>query len=88
VEFEFDPAKSEVNRKTRGFGFAFAAEVFVGRTVESPARSLAGEHRTKAIGRIGDLCYAVIYTDGGMVRRIISARRANRKETREWHASA
>ena len=88
MEFEFDPAKSELNRHNRGFGFAFAAQVFFGRTLEGAARNVDGEVRVKAIGQIEELCYVVIYTDRGTVRRIISARRANRKETRAWHASA
>ena len=88
MEFEFDPAKSELNRRERGFGFAFAAKVFFGRTLETSARDVGSESRVKAVGRIDGLCYVVIYTDRGTVRRIISARRASRKETREWHGSA
>lgn len=87
MEFAFDPVKSETNRQQRGFGFAYAAQVFLGRTLEFPARDTDGERRTKAIGRIDALCYVVIYTDRHDTRRIISARRANRKETVAWLAS-
>ena len=87
MEFTFDPVKSETNREQRGFGFTYAAQIFLGRTLEFPARDTAGERRVKAIGRIETFCYVVIYTDRHDTRRIISARRANRKETNAWLAS-
>lgn len=87
MEFTFDPFKSERNRQERGFGFAYAAQIFLGRTLEFDARDAEGEVRIKAIGRIDAFCYVVIYTDRHETRRIISARRANRKETKAWLAS-
>jgi uncharacterized DUF497 family protein len=87
MEIDFDPAKSERNRTERGFGFGFAARIFLGRISVSFARAQQGEVRMKAVGRIEDYCYAVIFFDDGDVRRIVSARRANRKETQQWLAS-
>lgn len=84
MDIEFDPRKSELNRRERGFGFGFAARVFLGRISVSFARVESGEKRMKAVGRIEGFCYAVIFLDEGEVRRIISARRANRKETKQW----
>jgi uncharacterized protein len=87
MEIDFDSRKSEQNRRERGFGFGFAARIFLGRVSISFARTEAGEPRMKAVGRIEAVCYAAIFVDDGNVRRIISARRANRKETKQWLAS-
>ena len=43
-----------------------------------------GEARLQAIGRAYDDILSVIYADRGEVRRIISARLANRKERKLW----
>ena len=87
MKFEFDLRKSETNRQERGFGFGFAARIFLGRTSVSFARVERGEIRMKAVGEIEDACYVVIFVDDGDVRRIISARPANRKERKEWLGS-
>ena len=87
MEFEFDAGKSERNRSERGFGFGFAARIFLSRTLVSFARAESGEIRIKAVGRIDDTCYVVIFADEGEIRRIISARRANQKERQQWLAS-
>lgn len=84
MEIEFDAVKSELNRRDRGFGFGFAARVFLGRVSVSFARFESREQRMKAVGRIESFCYAVVFLDEGDVKRIISARRANRKETKQW----
>lgn len=87
MEIDFDPSKSETNFRDRGFGFDFAARIFLGEVSTSLNRVQDGEQRMKAIGVIDGALYAVIYTDRGDVRRIISARPASRKERREWQAS-
>jgi uncharacterized protein len=85
VIFDWDPAKHEANVARRGFGFDYAALIFEGRTIERiDARRAYGEVRVQAIGAVGDDVLAVVYTDRGAVRRIISARQANRKERAEW----
>ena len=88
MEFEYDGGKSDRNQQERGFDFAFATLVFEGRTVERvDARRSYGETRIKATGQIDGMIYTVVYTDRGDVRRIISARIANRKERMEWQSS-
>lgn len=87
MEFEFDAGKSERNRHDCGFGFGFAARIFLAQVSVSFARAEAGEIRMKAVGRIDDICYVVIFVDEGDTRRIIPARRANRKECKQWLAS-
>lgn len=86
--FEYDPAKSERTLRERGFDFAFVARVFNGRTeTYVDDRVDYGEVRMVAIGEIDGKLYTVVYTDRGEVRRIISAHRASRQESRTWHTS-
>ena len=87
MEFEWDEAKSAGNQKLRGFPFAEAALIFEGPTLETiDKRHAYGEIRVRAIGQVDDHAYVVIYTDRQHVRRIISARRANRKERKQWQS--
>jgi uncharacterized DUF497 family protein len=70
----------------RGFGFDYAATIFVEPTLEAEDnRRDYGEVRIQAIGSAGDDILSVVYSDRGHVRRIISARLANRKERKLWH---
>jgi uncharacterized DUF497 family protein len=87
--FEWDEAKSRRNLNERGFGFEYAARIFLGPTLERPDnRREYGEVRIQAIGRVaGDILF-VVYTDRGDARHIISARLASRKERRLWQSFA
>ena len=79
--FEWDDAKSETNFRDRGFDFAYAAQIFAGPTLEmDDERAAYGERRIQAIGRVEEEILFVVYTWRGEIRRIISARRANRRE--------
>lgn len=87
MEFDWDSEKSEGNRLERGFDFAFAALVFDGETIEAEdTRHDYGETRIRALGEAAGLVLVVIYTDRDGVRRIISARPANRQERMQWHS--
>ena len=85
MEFEWDPGKSSANYISRGFDFAFAAAIFAGPTIEVvDTRHNYGEVRVRAIGETAGMVVVVIYTDRDDIRRIISARAANRKERAQW----
>ena len=85
MEISFDPAKDAKTKAERGFGFEFVALVFEGHVMETiDDRFSYSEIRVKAVGEIDGELFAVVYTDRGDVRHIISARRASRKERREW----
>ena len=89
VEFEWDPAKSDATAQRRGIDFTRAAEIFAGRLFEwSDDRRPYGEIRMRALGLSAGEVLHVVYTRRGTVIRIISARRANRKERAQWHSSA
>ncbi len=79
--FEWDEAKSQRNLLQRGFNFAFAAMIFDGPILEmDDPRAGYSERRVQAIGRAGGYILFIVYTWRVDVRRIISARKANRRE--------
>ena len=90
MRFVWDRAKSEANLRERGFDFAFASLVFDGPTLEKEdTRRAYGERRVVAIGLAQGIHLTVVYTDrarpGGVIfRRIISARRSNRRERKVY----
>lgn len=89
MEFEWDPAKSEATFRLRGFDFAYASRVFSHDRIETPDTRLNyGELRITALGQVENDVLVVIYTVRGANRRIISARRANRKERTQWQSRA
>jgi uncharacterized DUF497 family protein len=93
MEFSWDPAKSEENFRLRGFDFAFASLIFRGPTLkQEDRRRNYGERRIIAVGLADGLELTVVYTDrpgpGTRVeRRIISARRSNRRERKAYQSS-
>jgi uncharacterized DUF497 family protein len=91
MEFEWDEAKSEWTLAERGFDFAFASRAFSDELrVDGPTRTHKGEQRFRVIGRVGDLILFVVYTwrlyEKENVCRIISARKAGKKERRRHPA--
>ena len=81
----WDERKSTANFRLRGFDFAFASLIFDARTLtRRDTRHDYHEIRMVAIGRIDVDYLTVVYTDrqqGDLhERRIISARRSNRRE--------
>jgi uncharacterized protein len=89
VEFEWDPAKDAATYQARGFDFAYASRIFAADCIESAdTRTNDGEARIKATGQVGSDVLTVIYTRRGTAIRIISARRANRKERAQWQSRA
>jgi uncharacterized protein len=88
MEFGWDPDKHESTRRERGFGFDYAARIFLGPIVESVDRRRDyGEARIRAIGQIDGRIYVVIYTDRPGMRWIISAWKASGKDVRTWRNS-
>jgi hypothetical protein len=90
MRFSWDPEKSHANFRDRGFDFAFASLIFEGPTLErEDTRRDYSERRIIAIGLAADLELTVCYTDrvdpdGAIERRIISARRSNRRERKAY----
>ena len=86
MEFEWDDAKSDACFAQRGFDFAYAIRAFLDddRIVGRDRRWDYGEDRYRLLGAIEGRVVVVIYTVRGSAIRIISARKANRKEVREY----
>jgi uncharacterized DUF497 family protein len=89
VRFSWDAQKSEANLAARGFDFEFASLIFDGPTLERvDDRADYGEPRIVAVGLADGFHLTVVYTDRSsqrdVVRRIISARRSNRRERRAY----
>jgi uncharacterized DUF497 family protein len=85
--FEWDETKSQQNLAKHSVDFRRATQIFRGRFVEeADARRDYGETRITWYGVIAGRIYVVIYTWRGTNRRIISARKANGREIRAYHA--
>ena len=84
MDFEFDPAKSAANRAKHGIDFDEARELWSDPfLLEAPALT-EDEPRYVAIGRIGAKHWAAVYTWRAGRARIISVRRARRKEIERY----
>ena len=80
MEFEFDPKKSEDNKRNRGIDFVEAQALWDDPDlIEMPART-TDESRFLIIGMIGDGYWAGIISYRDSAIRIISVRRSNKKE--------
>ncbi len=90
LEFEWDEAKSHACFVRRGFDFAAATQVFFDplRIVTPDCRHDYGEDRFQVIGAIGERIFVIVYTMRGMATRIISARKANARETGHYEHNA
>lgn len=86
MEFEWDDAKNDACLTRRGFGFSYAVRAFQDddRIVGRDRRRDYAEDRYRLLGTIEDRVFVVIYTMRGSVVRIISAHKANARETREY----
>ena len=86
MDFEWDNAKEQLNRKKHGIDFQTAARVFLDPyVIEFDDRDANGEPRFNAIGQVESRMLFVTYTMRGDVVRIISARGAEPHEKRKYH---
>ena len=85
MEITFDPRKSERNIRLRGISFDKASEFdFGSATFDQDTRKDSGEVRTLALGYLGDTLHALVFTVRDGTIRVISLRRANRKERNKY----
>lgn len=86
MQFEWDEAKAASNLAKHRLTFTAATAVFedTQRIDIADARYAYGEDRHVTIGLIRGRICAVVYTVRGEVTRIISARKANQREVREY----
>ena len=85
MEFEWDPAKAESNLAKHSVDFSTATEVFNDPNILlSLDPRPRGETRYQAIGSVSGVVLFVSYTMRGEVCRVISARRASRRERQSY----
>lgn len=85
MKIEFDPAKSARNIVERGVSFE-RAEEFEWETavVIKDTRRDYKETRFRAMGMIGGRLHAMVFTPRSGGIRVISLRKANRREERKY----
>ena len=88
MEFEWDPAKDEANRFKHGLPLAFGKRVFDhdDHIVVSSHRAIDGEERYKAIGLVDGRLFTAVHVWRGEGIRLISVRRSNAGEQRDYHS--
>jgi len=86
MRFEWDPAKRVANLHRHGVDFELAVRIFEGSTLERrDNRFDYGEIRRIAVGLVNAVELTVCYTDRRDVRRMISARKANKDEREAFY---
>jgi len=85
VKYVFDPAKDVVNNAKHGVSLALAEVLFSGPHVTTTDdRFEYGEVREIAFGLIKDRLFMCVYADRGPERRVISLRKANKREVKRY----
>jgi uncharacterized DUF497 family protein len=85
VRFEFDPTKDAINQQKHGVSLALAAELdWDAALVWVDTRFRYDEMRMIALPPRTGILYYVAFVDRQKVRRIISMRRANRREVKHY----
>jgi uncharacterized protein len=81
-DFDWDPAKDAANQRKHGISFQEAKAVFADPYSVEWICSDPGddEERYVLVGNVGWRLIAVVYTERGNTLRLISARKASRRE--------
>ena len=86
MDFEWDSAKEQTNRRKHGVDFRTAAKVFLDPyVIEYDDLDAIGELRFNVIGLVDSRMLFVTYSMRGDVVRIMSARGAEPHEKRKYH---
>jgi uncharacterized DUF497 family protein len=88
MRIEFDRAKDATNQAKHGVSLALAGELdWEAALVWVDERFEYGEIRVIALAPKTGILYYVAFVDRGEVRRVISLRRANRREVKHYAQS-
>lgn len=89
MDFEWDESKSDACFHERGFDFAYAIGAFFdpNRVIRSDTRHSYGEDRYQLMGMVDHRLFVVVYTPRSDSIRIISARKANKREVIQYEKS-
>ena len=87
MQFEWDERKRRQNLADHRVDFIDIVPLFEGPLIEAEDdRGHYGERRVRALGRIGDDHFVVVYTWRGDARRLISAWRVDEDGRRRYQA--
>ena len=88
MQFEFDVDKQIINLRKHGIDLRDAAYVFPDscRLDAADEREDYGEERRIVVGAVEDRLWVVVYTRCADAIRLISARKANEREKKRYHA--
>jgi uncharacterized protein len=85
MRIEFDPAKDASNRSKHGVSLSLASELdWEDALVWVDERFEYAELRMIALAPKTQILYYAVFVDRGDARRIISLRRANRREVKHY----
>lgn len=86
TEITFDPAKDEANIRERGLPFSLVKDEFDWGTalVGEDRRKEYGEKRYEALGYVGPRLRVVVYVRIETAVRVISFRKANKREVTRY----
>ena len=85
MHIDFDPAKDVANQAKHGVSLSVAGELdWEAALVWVDDRFEYGEMRMIALAPKTQILYYVAFVDRGQARRIISLRRANRREVKHY----
>lgn len=84
MKFEYDRAKSTLNKQKHGVDFEEAKAIWSGDNIIIPAL-IKDEPRHMIIGKINQNLYSCIFTIRGENIRIISCRKSRDKERKVYH---
>lgn len=82
MNFEWDDKKSEVNKEKHGIDFKTAKEIWLDENRVEICTSHPIENRNIIIGHVHNKLWTAIYTVRGDATRLISVRRARKKEAK------
>jgi uncharacterized DUF497 family protein len=80
MEFEWNEQKNQMNNAKHGIDFETATQLWNDKDRIEIHTTFPDENRSIIIGRIDRKLWAAVFTQRGKVTRIISVRRARRKE--------
>jgi len=84
MDYQWDQAKSDANRRGRGFGFDIMEDFGWLAALCLDVQRVENEERELWIGPIKDRLYSAVITERDEVIRVISLRRATNNEISIW----
>lgn len=85
MRFEWNEGKAATNEEKHRLSFELAKRFeIVTAMIQEDTRRDYGERRWVAVGLVGPRVLAICFTERGNKVRVISLRRANRKEIRSY----